>query len=151
MSQNAPHRIGRGAHERSLFADGGAWIAYFSIRDARHAEADELLRAAVAARRRLITTNLVLAEVHRWLLFQAGIAPAAAMLDRIDATPLVRIVHPNAQHHRAARAWLAKLGDHRITYTDAVSFAVMGALRCSTAFTFDSDFLVAGFTPWRPA
>ena len=142
--------MGRGADERSLFVDSGAWIAYFSLRDGHHREADALLRAAVASRRRLITTNLVLAEVHRWLLFQAGIAPAAATLDRIDATPLVQIVYPTAEHHRAARAWLAKLDDQRITYTDAVSFAVMTALRCRTAFTFDSDFTVAGFTPWQP-
>ena len=104
MSRNVPLRIGRGAHERSVFVDSGAWIAYFSIRDGRHGEADALLRARVAARRRLLTTNLVLAEVHRWLLFQAGIAPEAATLDRIDATSLVRIIHPNAEHHRAARA-----------------------------------------------
>jgi predicted nucleic acid-binding protein len=142
--------MGRGADERSLFVDSGAWIAYFSLRDGRHREADALLRAAVAARRRLLTTNLVLAEVHRWLLFRAGIGPAAATLDRIDATPLVQIVYPTAEHHRAARAWLARLGDQRITYADAVSFAVMSALGCRAALTFDRDFAVAGFTPWQP-
>jgi predicted nucleic acid-binding protein len=147
--------MGRGADERSLFVDSGAWIAYFSLRDGRHREADARLRAAVAARRRLVTTNLVLAEVHRWLLFRAGIGPAAATLDRIDATridatPLVQVVYPTAEHHRAARAWLARLADQRITYTDAVSFAVMSALGCRAALTFDSDFTVAGFTPWQP-
>jgi uncharacterized protein len=133
-----------------VFVDSGAWIAYFSVRDARHAEAEGGLRAAVATRRVLVTTNLILAEVHRWFLFQAGIAPAAAALDRIDATPLVKVVHANAEHHRAARVWLAKLGDQRITYTDAVSFAVMTALRCRLVFTFDHDFLVAGFAAWHP-
>ena len=76
-----------------MFVDSGAWIAYFSVRDARHAEADGRLRAAVGTRRILVTTNLILAEVHRWFLFQAGIAPAAAALGRIDATPLVKVVY----------------------------------------------------------
>ena len=84
------------------------------------------------------------------MLFQAGIAPAVAGLDRIDATPLVRVVYANRDHHRRARAWLVKLGDQRMTYTDAVSFAVMSALRCRTVLTFDSDFLIAGFAPWQP-
>jgi len=68
----------------------------------------------------------------------------------VDSSALVRIVYANRDHHRAARAWLAKLGDQRITYADAVSFAVMSALRCRTVLTFDRDFLVAGFTPWQP-
>lgn len=76
-------------------------------------------------------------------------APAGAALDRIDATPLVRIVYTNRLHHRAALAWLTKLRDQRITYTDAVSFAVMNALRCRLVLTFDHDFLAAGFTPWQ--
>lgn len=133
-----------------MFVDSGAWIAYFSVRDARHAEADSRLRAAVGTRGVLVTTNLILAEVHRWLLFRTGIAPAAAALDRIDATPLVKVVCANAVHHRAARAWLEKLADPRITYTDAVSFGVMTALRCRQVLTFDHDFVVAGFTPWQP-
>ncbi len=107
MSRNVPLRRGRSAGERSLFVASGAWIAYFGLRDDRHREADALLRAAVAARPRLLTTSLVLAEVHRWLLFRAGIGPAAATLDRIDAN-------------------------------------------CRAALTFDRDFTVAGFTPWRP-
>lgn len=149
MSRSDPHRIGRGGHQRSVFVDSGAWIAYYSARDARHGEADASLRAAVMGRRVLVTTNLILAEVHRWFLFRAGIAPAGATLDRIDATPLVRIVYANREHHQAARAWLARLRDQRITYTDAVSFAVMKALRCPLVLTFDHDFLAAGFTPWQ--
>lgn len=150
MSRSGHQRIGPGGHERSVFVDSGAWIAYFSVRDAHHAEADGRLRAAVGTRRILVTTNLILAEVHRWFLFQAGIAPAAAALGRIDATPLVKVVYANAEHHRAARAWLEQFADQRITYTDAVSFGVMTALRCRLVFTFDHDFLVAGFTPWQP-
>src|SRR5262249_61952948 len=88
MLRSGRQRIGPGGHERSVFVDSGAWIAYFSVRDARHAEADSRLRAAVGMRRVLLTTNLILAEVHRWVLFQAGIVPAAAAHDRIDAAPL---------------------------------------------------------------
>jgi uncharacterized protein len=135
---------------RHLFVDSGVWIAFFSRRDGRHGEANAMLRAAAAMRLPMVTTDLVLAEVHRWLLFHAGIAPAAAALAAVDATSLVRIEWPTPSHHRAARAWLAKLADQRITYTDAVSFAVMRALRCEAVMTFDRDFVTAGFIPWSP-
>lgn len=128
-----------------VLVDSGVWIALASARDRHHRAADATLRAAVAARTALLTTSLVLAEVHRFLLFHAGIAPAALMLDRIDASPRVTVVYPEAAHHVAARRWLARLGDQRITYTDAVSFAVMQSHRCAAALTFDHDFALAGF------
>ena len=52
---------------------------------------------------------------------------------------------------RRAREWLDKLADQTITYTDAASFAVMEALRCTEALTFDHDFLIAGFSRWSLA
>jgi len=141
--------MGRGAGERSLFVDSGAWIAYFSLRDGRHREADALLRAAVAVHRRLVTTNLVLAEVHAGCSFGPASGPRPPRSTGSTRRPWWRS-STDCAHHRAARAWLARLGDQRITYTDAVSFAVMTALGCRAALTFDSDFAVAGFTPWQP-
>ena len=44
-----------------------------------------------------------------------------------------------------------KLANQAITYTDAASFAVMEALRCTEALTFDHDFLIAGFSRWSGA
>lgn len=92
-----------------------------------------------------MTTDLVVAEVHRLLLFRAGIAPATVALDRIMTSPSVQVEFVTREHHDPARAWLAKLDDQVITYTDAVSFAVMSALRCRLALSFDSDFTIAGF------
>jgi predicted nucleic acid-binding protein len=136
---------------RKLFVDSGAWIALFSARDQHHAEADALVREAIAQRAPLVTTNLVLAEVHRLLLFRAGARPAMAALTRIEDSERVTIEFATALHHRRAREWLDKLADQTITYTDSVSFAVMEALRCTEALTFDHDFQIAGFSRWSGA
>jgi predicted nucleic acid-binding protein len=138
-----------GAVPARVFVDSGGWIALLRARDHHHAEADRLFRVAVTRRVPLLTTNLVVAEVHRFLLFHVGIGAAARMVERLDASPLVSVVFPGRAHHDAARAWLAKLADQRITYTDAVSFAVMEAARCTTAVTFDHDFALAGFRLWQ--
>jgi predicted nucleic acid-binding protein len=132
-----------------VFVDSSAWFALASTSDGRHAEADAIFRHAVRRRIGLLTTNLVLAEIHRLALVRMGIRPAAALLDRIEASRLVTIVHPDADHHRAARRWLTRLSDQRISYTDAVSFAVMDAAKCRMAMTFDRHFATAGFRQWN--
>ena len=134
-----------------VFVDSSAWFAVASLSDGRHAEADALLRQAVSRGIRLITTNLVLAEIHRLALLRMGVRPASALLDRIEASRLVTITYAGAEHHRAARRWLAKLADHPVSYADAVSFAVMEAARCRVAMTFDRHFAMAGFRIWQRA
>ena len=91
-----------------LFVDSSAWIALFSARDQHHAEADALFRDALGRRARLSTTNLVLAEVHRLLLFRAGGPAASAALDRLESSPALALLFPFADHHVAARGWLAE-------------------------------------------
>ena len=141
---------GRGRAAPALvFVDSSAWIALFSARDRHHEEVDRAFRAAVADSVRLVTTSLVLSEVHRFQLFHAGIAAAARALDAIDASRLVRVAFPHAEHHAGARRWLAKLPDQAISYVDAVSFAFMEAERLRAALTLDRDFAIAGFEMWQ--
>jgi len=133
---------------RPVFVDSGVWIALVRANDGRHADADGMLRQAIRDRIPLLTTNLIVAEVHRFILFHVGIRPAALVVDRMQASPLLTIVFTTAAHHGAGRKWLERLADQRITYTDAVSFAVMEAAQSSAAMSFDHDFVVAGFRLW---
>lgn len=139
----------RGAGEPGrLLVDSDAWIALRSRRDQHHAEADRLFRDALERRIRLLTTNLVLAEVHRLTLFRAGVQAVLRALERIDASRSVTIHFASAEDHAAARRWLERLAPHPVTYTDAVSFAVMEATDCRHVLGFDQDFAAAGFTLW---
>jgi predicted nucleic acid-binding protein len=142
-------RKSQGADPASLFVDTGAWLAFFSARDGHHAEADRLFREAIQRKIPLFTSNLILAEVHRLLLFRAGIRPASAALERIEASPAVTVKFADGGIHREARAWLERLHDQVISYTDASSFAMMRAQRCECALSFDQDFVIAGFSRWQ--
>ena len=121
----------------------------FRQRDDHHREADDLFRRVIRDRVHLLTTNLVVAEVHRFVLHRAGIRPAALAVERIVTSRYVRIVFADAEHDRGARRWLARFSDQPITYTDAVSFVVMKAAGLRAVMTFDRDFTVAGFSLWR--
>ena len=143
------HRTGRAAAAPArLFVDSGAWIALRSRRDQHHAEADRLLREALSRRIPLLTTNLVLAETHRLTLFRAGVPPALRALERVGASPSLTIHFATADDHAAARRWLTRMAPRPITYTDAISFAVMELTACGHVLGFDQDFAAAGFTLW---
>src|SRR2546422_9232166 len=86
-----------------LFVDGGAWIALASARDQHHAEADSLFRIAATLRLPLLTTNLVVAEVHRFLLHRAGTAVAARALDRLESTPRLAVEFVPPEDHLPPR------------------------------------------------
>jgi predicted nucleic acid-binding protein len=144
------HRTERaGADPALLFVDSGGWIALRSRRDQYHADADHLFREAVARRITLLTTNLVIAEIHRLLLFRTGLQPARRTLQQIDASKRVTIYFPSVEDHGRARRWIDRMAPRPVTYTDAVSFAVMEAKRCRHVLGFDHDFVAAGFTLWR--
>ena len=146
------HRIERAAAAPArLFVDSGAWIALRSRRDQHHVEADRLFRAALSRRIQLFTTNLVIAETHRLTLFRAGLQPALRALERLDASKGLTIHFATSDDHAGARRWLQRLAPRPITYTDAVSFAVMELSRCRHVLGFDHDFAAAGFTLWQGA
>lgn len=137
--------IVRAANGSSIFIDSSAWIALFSRRDQYHDEADRAFRALVASKNRMLTTNLVLAEIHRLLLHRAGVKAAAAVLERVESSPLVKIKFADATNHQSAKLWMKKLQEHPISYTDAVSFSVMETEGCGEALSYDRHFHFAGF------
>lgn len=136
------------ADARRVLVDSGAWIGLIRAHDQRHADAERLFTRAIRERTTLITSNLIIAEVQRFVLFQAGPRAAAFVLDRVAASPRTELVFATAAHHERARAWLTRLADRRITYTDAVSFALIEDRKCAAVMTFDADFTAAGFARW---
>src|SRR5271155_2245260 len=78
---------------RRAFVDSGGWIALASADDQHHGAADAVFREAARERVRLVTTNLVLAEVHRFILFRAGVRAAGVTLARMISSPLVILEH----------------------------------------------------------
>jgi predicted nucleic acid-binding protein len=134
---------------RSAFVDSSAWIAFFSASDGEHSNAHAAFARATKERRLLLTSSLVVAEVHRLILYRADIRTARAVLGRMTSSRDVKIEDPAPALHASALAFLDRLADQPITYADAMSFAIMKAARCTIALTFDRHFTMAGFTMWR--
>lgn len=133
---------------RQLLVDTGVWLGFLHARDQNHDAATSLIRDAVTQKTTLLVTNLILAEAQRLLLHRVGRGASHRFLDRLEASRALRMVFATKTHHEAALRWLLELADQRLTYTDAVSFALLEASPQMRVATFDSDFVVAGFTPW---
>jgi len=139
--------IGRASIDlQRVFIDSSGYFATASQRDAHHAEARETLRDLLAQRRRLFTTNFILAEVHALLLNRVNRSLAASVLFEIDNSAATTIVRVSASDETRARAIIGQYQDKDFSLTDATSFAVMERLRIGQVFTFDRNFAQYGFS-----
>ena len=132
--------------EHLVLVDTGAWLAFFHRRDQHHREAVPTFRSLREARRELVVTDLILAELHLHLLRGFGPTVARDYLRTIKSDPLVTEFYTDADLQRAAVSdWLQRYADQTFSFTDAVSFAVMDAHGIRNAFAFDEHFRIAGF------
>jgi predicted nucleic acid-binding protein len=130
-----------------VFVDTGAWYAIADASDRHHADARRFYLEH-APSRRLITTDLVLAET--WTLLSAHLGRTAAVTFwdtlRSTRTPILAIEGVDLE-----AAWRIVQGfpDQDFSFTDCTSFAVMERLGIDEAFAFDAHFLVYRFGPRR--
>ncbi|MEM6326100.1 MAG: type II toxin-antitoxin system VapC family toxin [Bacteroidota bacterium] len=127
-----------------VFLDTGFLIALADASDQHH-------RAAVAywteARPlpKILTTSFVLDEVATFLNSRGFHAKAIDVVDRLQASPRVQIVHPDEDLFGAAWEYFRSRPDKRYSLTDCLSFIVMSAEGLQDALAFDAHFEQAGF------
>lgn len=128
-----------------FFVDTSAWYPLIVTSHPDHARLARTLRALIAAHRRLITTNLVVAETHALLLRRVNSATALAFVRTVVEPPNVVVRSTHDLEAAATTQWLARYADQDFSFTDAVSFAVMTERRIRDALSLDRRFAVAGF------
>lgn len=131
---------------KAAFLDTSGWFAALSPKEAKH-------RAALATYRRwigdgvaLVTTNLVVAEMHILLSRFRGADEGLRFLDALYQDASHEVVFVDRDLERAAvDGWLRRFGDQRLSLADAVSFEVMRARHLRRALALDEHFALAGF------
>lgn len=130
-----------------LLLDTSAWFAALNVREQHHQRAERHYQDALAGGRvALVTTNLVVAEMHALLTRRQGAAAGVRFLDRLAEDPLHEVAWVTRDmERRAIDRWLRPFGDHRFSLTDATSFEVMRERGTRVAFALDRHFTTAGF------
>ncbi|HEX5072004.1 MAG TPA: PIN domain-containing protein [Gemmatimonadaceae bacterium] len=128
-----------------FFVDTSAWYPLVVAKHPDHARLASALRALIRNHRRLVTTNLVVAETHALLLRRIGRATALTFIQTVGDPPNVVVRSSRELEAAAARDWLGRYDEQDFSFADAVSFAVMTERGIREALTLDHHFVVAGF------
>ena len=134
-----------------LFVDSGAWIALADADDQYHQLAAQAYPEFLGRYRRLVTTNLAIAEAYIVIRRALGHTAAMAFLDGLSASPRIEKVYSDPMLEVEAERILRQYADQDFSYVDAVSFALMHHRGLTDAFAFDQHFETAGFVCVPPA
>lgn len=132
-----------------VFVDTSAWYPLLLTSHAEHQRIAALARRLVQRGRRIVTTNLVVAETHALVMRRVGVATALTFVQTVTSPPNLIVRSTAELEEQAVTDWLARYADQDFSLTDAVSFAVMRERRISEALTLDHHFEVAGFAATR--
>ena len=130
-----------------LFIDTGPLVAGTYRTDPRHRESVDVFRRIsdrTLPYRLLFTSNYVVDETLTRLLYEAGHPAAVQGLHLLRGSTVLRIVHVTQDDEQRADEIFLKYTDHRVSYTDCTSVAVMERLGIDTVFSFDRDFETMG-------
>ena len=132
------------------FLDTSGWFAALSPREPKHRVALETYKERIEAGDRLVTTNLVVAQMQILLSRFRGPGEGLRFLDSLYQDPSHEVVFVDRALERdAVDRWLRRFADQPISLADAVSFEVMRTRRMTRALALDRHFQVAGFTILR--
>jgi predicted nucleic acid-binding protein len=129
-----------------VFVDTSALYEVADRGSPRHGLCAGLLRDLLACPGGLLTTELVLAEIHALVLHRFGPGPALVIVKGLVASPRIEIVAIDAALRTAALSLLGSRPGRAYSLADAASFATMARRGVSHAFTLDMDFAAEGFT-----
>ena len=130
----------------SAFLDTSGWFAALSAKEASHKPALATYRRWIDAGARLVTTNLVVAEMQILVSRFRGPAEGLRFLDSLYQDPTHSVQFVDRDLERAAiDRWMRRFPDQRISLTDAVSFEVMRVHDVRLALALDAHFALAGY------
>lgn len=132
-----------------IFVDTWAWIALYNSRDQAHSYAMTTYKSLLQQRRRLLTTNFVLAETYTLMRRQTSARKAiefgSEIIEFVQEQVIVLVTITPEIEHEAWRLFEMYASVSGLSYTDCTSFAAMQARGLRQAFTNDEHFTMAGF------
>lgn len=135
---------------REVFADTSALYAMVDRNDAGHNAVREAVIHLLAARRRLVVTDYVLAETVNLANARGGAHVGLRVLDLVEQSAGLRIEWIGADRFSTTRTFFRKHSDQGYSFTDCTSFVLMKELRLTDVLTTDRHFRTAGFQVLLP-
>ncbi len=128
-----------------LFVDTSVWYPIAVPNHPDHTVLADALTAAVRRGRRVVTTNLIVAETYALLLSRTRREAALAFLRVVRQSPNEVVSATPDLEDRAITHWLERYENQDFSLADAVSFEVMTGRGIREVLTLDHHFSAAGF------
>lgn len=131
----------------NLFVDTSGWAYFLDRQDPLHAEVIAIVQSALTRRRRLVTTNYIIAELVA-LLSSRYHLPRQQVIKAVNAIktdPSVEVIYIERSLDDEAWNLLETRLDKEWSLVDASSFVVMKRYAMTEALTTDHHFTQAGF------
>jgi predicted nucleic acid-binding protein len=128
-----------------LFVDTSAWYPIAVQSHPDHEILANALTVMIRDGRRIVTTNLVVAETHALFLSRTRRKAALAFLHAVRQPPNEVVYTTPELEGRAITHWLERYEDQDFSLADAVSFEVMAGRGIRDVLTLDQHFSAAGF------
>ena len=128
-----------------LFVDTSAWYPIAVPNHPDHRALADALTAQIRSGRRIVTTNLVVAETYALLLSRTRRPVALGFLRAVRESPNEVVSATPDLEDRAITHWLERYEDQDFSLADAVSFEVMSGRGIREVLTLDHHFTAAGF------
>ena len=133
---------------KQVFVDTGAWIAIVDENDEYHNLAAEYIKEIYQKNITLISTNYILDETVTWIKYKLGHKKAVKfkkLWDRNVQSGKLTVYWVDKEISSQAWKIFKKYGDHSLSFTDCISFAVCQREEINQIFGFDKDFNILGF------
>ena len=128
-----------------IYIDTGAFLARHLSKDQYHRQANLFWNSIREKSEICMTSNFVLDEAFTLLGRRAGYGFAAQRARNIYASESITILRPSIEDELKAIDFFEKYSDHRLSFTDCISFVLMHNRKIKRVFTFDHHFQIVGF------
>lgn len=132
-----------------IFLDTSALYAINDKNDKNNNKAVKIYREIVENNYQLILTDHIISETATLLRRRLGYKVAINFLETVEegeAVGLFKIFYTNSSTMKVASSIFTKLALEKLSFVDAISFAVMAKTDTKLAFAYDKHFLSAGFS-----
>jgi uncharacterized protein len=130
-----------------IFIDTSAWFSLLHKKDNHHNKITSVYNYLLKNHNTLITSNFVIGETYtlmRYKLDKKSNKPLE-FIELVRNSQRIEEVFINKNIEERAQDILKKYIDHKFSYVDATSFALMNTMNINYALSLDNHFITAGF------
>lgn len=130
-----------------VFVDTGAFLALFIYREIDHTKVARRYKSYREQNALLITSYYILDELFTRLIYDYGKQETKRVMDVLEESVnknQLRVLEVDENIISHAKASLLKFSEHKLSFTDATTYALCKELALDEVFTLDSGFKKVG-------